>query len=62
MLLHQLAPLLMFMLIPVWIPLVTSTVGLLVDVVRAQLGHRPALTPAEQLKARRARVALPEGA
>lgn len=52
--LAQLLPLILFMLIPVWIPVATITVGAVADTVRRALGHTPEPTVAESLRTRRA--------
>lgn len=52
--LAQLLPLTLFMLIPVWIPVTSLTLGALADLAGRAFGRTPAPTPAEQLRRRRA--------
>ncbi len=47
-------PLALFMLIPIWIPLIAVGVGAVLDRVRTLLGREPEPTPVERLRARRA--------
>jgi len=47
-------PLALFMLIPVWIPLIAVGAGAVLDRVRSLLGRDPEPTPVVRLRARRA--------
>lgn len=43
-----------FMTLPIWIPVIGTTIGHLTDIVKLRRGHVPAAPVVEQLKARRA--------